>query len=372
MSKKTIWIWQEMISPHMLPLAIALVDLDFEVIFVVRIAMSSARLQQGWEVPDCGNVSLVVADSKNKVTALLKTADPKSIHICQGIRSNGLIGYAQKILANRGMVQWVAMETVDEVGFTASLKRLIYRIILLFRKDFFIGFLAIGTKTSNWIVQRGALPNNVFTFAYFLKDSKIDLISHLSEKNRPFRFTFIGRLVNLKRLDLLITALGDLAELDFELVVIGSGAEQAVLQKMSNKLIPGKVHWKGNVPINSIANELINADCLVLPSRYDGWGAVITESLMVGTPVICSDGCGAAEVVKISNFGGVFKSGSINDLKKLLISSYKKGPLILSDRAKLGSWARCLGAAEGARYLDEIIKYSEEGGRRPRPPWLRG
>ena len=61
--------------------------------------------------------------------------------------------------------------------------------------------------------------------------------------------------------------------------------------------------------------QFINvADCLVLPSKHDGWGTVVSEALISGVPAICSDTCGVAEVVKLSNYGGVFKSGNIEDL----------------------------------------------------------
>ena len=61
--------------------------------------------------------------------------------------------------------------------------------------------------------------------------------------------------------------------------------------------------------MNDIPHLMSSADCLILPSRHDGWGAVVSEALMVGTPVICSDACGSAGVVHASGVGGVFRSG---------------------------------------------------------------
>ena len=51
--------------------------------------------------------------------------------------------------------------------------------------------------------------------------------------------------------------------------------------------------------MSKIGNTIYQADNLVLPSSHDGWGAVTTEALMVGTPVICSDTCGSSLIVKI-------------------------------------------------------------------------
>ena len=41
------------------------------------------------------------------------------------------------------------------------------------------------------------------------------------------------------------------------------------------------------------------ADLLVLPSRFDGWGAVVNEALGAGTPVLVSDLCGSSYLVGI-------------------------------------------------------------------------
>ena len=67
-----------------------------------------------------------------------------------------------------------------------------------------------------------------------------------------------------------------------------------------------------NNTITKIPEVICESDCLVLPSRYDGWGAVISEALMVGTPVICSDNCGAANVVTASNVGSVFSTNDFD------------------------------------------------------------
>jgi hypothetical protein len=62
----------------------------------------------------------------------------------------------------------------------------------------------------------------------------------------------------------------------------------------------------GSYLSTEVPRAMAQADCLVLPSIHDGWGAVASESLMVGTPVVCSDACGVAGVVQASGVGGVF------------------------------------------------------------------
>ena len=71
----------------------------------------------------------------------------------------------------------------------------------------------------------------------------------------------------------------------------------------------------GSVSINQIPDYLYSSDILVLPSLYDGWGAVVNEALQAGCYVICSDACGACMLLENNpNLGRIFKAGSIKSL----------------------------------------------------------
>jgi glycosyltransferase involved in cell wall biosynthesis len=101
---------------------------------------------------------------------------------------------------------------------------------------------------------------------------------------------------------------------------------------------------------------------------HDGWGAVVSEALMAGTPAVCSDACGAAEVVHASGVGGVFARDQVDALRTTLDAQLKTGIIDSSRRAQLASWAAALGADAGAKYLLEILAFAN-GGERPSPPW---
>jgi glycosyltransferase involved in cell wall biosynthesis len=109
----------------------------------------------------------------------------------------------------------------------------------------------------------------------------------------------------------------------------------------------------------------------VLPSKHDGWGAVVSESLIVGVPAICSHTCGVSEVVKASNFGGVFQSGNIKELVDKLRSVLEKGPLQENERYRLISWSKKITSEVGADYLIKIINYINGLSERPIAPWIK-
>jgi glycosyltransferase involved in cell wall biosynthesis len=125
----------------------------------------------------------------------------------------------------------------------------------------------------------------------------------------------------------------------------------------------------GNLQMNEIPKKISDSDCLVLPSHFDGWGAVVSEALMVGTPVICSDNCGSSVVVRSSKFGYIFQNNNSQDLYLKLKKMINKGKISRKKRAMLNKWARCLGAKSGADYLIKILQYSSKIKKKPIPPW---
>ena len=364
-----IWFWQSIVSPHMAGLAAALASRGCKVTYVAEAPMSNDRVQQGWSIPALPGVHLVYAVTRPAVQQVIDNAPLTAVHICQGIRGNGWVAAAQRALAVRGLRQWVVMETVDDAGWRGALKRLEYRRLFMQKRQQVRGVLAIGHRTPDWVAARGVPPCQVFPFAYFLPDA--DLALKRSEREPgPFRFVFAGQLIPRKRVDWLITALAGLASQPFELSIVGTGPEEPALRALASRGLAERVRWLGQLPLTAVPAVMAQADCLVLPSVHDGWGAVASEALMVGTPVICSDTCGAAGVVKASGTGGVFPYEDRQALATALGTQLARGCRGLEARHQLASWAQCLGANAGARYLLEILTFRARASfARPVPPW---
>lgn len=342
MNLPPIYFWQRIISPHMAGLALSLSGRGYNLTYVVEERMSNVRAAQGWEPPDLGLANCVIAEQKCQVHQVVNDAPANSIHICQGVRGNGLINYARMQLRVRGYAYWVIMEKVDDAGWIGLLKRLIYSYHLFRQKKHIRGILAIGEKTSQWLVRRGFSADKIYAFAYFLPVERPCLNSD-SPSDRPFRFIYAGQMIPRKRVDLLLAAFYEISEKQAELILIGDGPQKLPLQSKAQELGLKSAHWLGQLSMSEVRTHLSNADCLVLPSRHDGWGAVVSEALMAGTPVICSDACGAAVAVQASSVGGVFVSGDQNDLRKLLVRCLNAGRISWDSRNRIASWAGALG-----------------------------
>lgn len=376
-----VWFWQRIVTPHMAELAAALARQRSEVTYVAEQPMSTDRAEQGWMVPQLPGVRLEFAATAKSIATLVALASPDSIHICQGLRGNGLVRHAQSAIKARGLRQWVVMETVDDAGWRGTIKRLEYRRLFAIWRQHLQNVLAIGHTTPAWVIARGMPADRVFPFAYFLKDLDLTMdlgpprplaeegTECLPEQRTRFRFIFVGQFIKRKRLDLLLDALHRIADQDFELALIGSGPLEPTLKAIAVECMPGCVHWLGRLPLNQVPAKIAKADCLVLPSRHDGWGAVVSEALMVGTPVICSSTCGSAGVVHASGQGGVFTSGDRGELMEHLARAVARGCVQEPDRIALADWATCLGAKAGAAYLANILRSMNGVDERPAPPW---
>lgn len=108
----------------------------------------------------------------------------------------------------------------------------------------------------------------------------------------PLNILFMGRLIHLKGLDLLITALADFPH-QFTLHVAGDGPAMKILTQQATTL-KVKVQFHGIVTGESKAELLRNADMAVIPSRSDpnrgedAMPTVFLEYLTAGVPVIAT------------------------------------------------------------------------------------
>jgi glycosyltransferase involved in cell wall biosynthesis len=369
----SIWFWQSMVTPHMVALAAALAERGFKVNYVANENLSKERIQQGWKMPELGKVKLLLAPNKDTVIHYALNAPKESIHLCQGLRGNGLVSYAQRVIRKRNLRHWAMMETVDDTGWTGFIRKILYRILFLYWRNHLTGVLAIGQNTLDWFVAQGMKRNRVYPFAYFLKKPRIsNLLSPSIKKNikRPFRFIFVGQLINRKRVDLLIKAIAALKLKEIEFWIVGNGSEEKSLRSLANILLPKKVFWLGVIPIKKISKVIHQTDCLVLPSRFDGWGAVVQEALMVGTPAVCSDKCGSSVVVEASKVGSVFSTNNPQALINSLSNQYEKGLVSSKQRQKIMKWSRCLGASSGAKYLESILNLKNNKLNLIKLPWI--
>ncbi len=121
-----------------------------------------------------------------------------------------------------------------------------------------------------------------------------------------------------KRVDLAIAAYARLrAELpDLRLELAGPGAHRWALEELGlldDDVVDG-IHADGVAPQDELPGRYARAAATLLPSTHEAFGLVLVESMACGTPVVCSDGWGMAEIVADPAVGRTFRPGDVDDL----------------------------------------------------------
>ena len=116
----------------------------------------------------------------------------------------------------------------------------------------------------------------------------------LIEKSRTPQFVAVGRLVGYKRIDLLLEMWRSVRrETGGKLTIVGDGPARP---RLENLKVEG-VEFTGFVPEAEKHRLMSQAWLLLHPASWEGWGLVITEAAVRGTPAVGFDAPGCADAI---------------------------------------------------------------------------
>jgi glycosyltransferase involved in cell wall biosynthesis len=153
---------------------------------------------------------------------------------------------------------------------------------------------------------------------------------------------FVGALQPRKDPVTAIEALS-LVDAGLRLVLVGpdKGAEQQSRQAVSRLQLNDRVEFAGHVEREELASLYRDAEALVFPSRYEGFGLPVVEAMASGTPVVAAAAGAVPEVAgdaailvepgdPVALAGGIERA--LADRERLVRAGL--------ERAKRYSWAR--------------------------------
>ncbi|RYZ50043.1 MAG: glycosyltransferase [Sphingobacteriales bacterium] len=119
-------------------------------------------------------------------------------------------------------------------------------------------------------------------------------VFRVNKTSNKFRFLHVSTMgpekqpfMLLRAFDSLIQS-NEIGDANAELVCVGTVPEN--LEKWVNQNIRKKAQivFRGNVPYPQVAEEMRNADCLLITSLYETFSCVAVEALLSGLPVIAT------------------------------------------------------------------------------------
>lgn len=155
-----------------------------------------------------------------------------------------------------------------------------------------------------------ALPEGLCKNVEVLVENGVDLTlwqsssqTHKEARSlRPFTFAFVGRLVTLKRVDIILRSFAAMkARSAAAMVIIGDGPERQSLENLVAHLaLEADVRFAGWQTQAATASLLAETDCLLMPSIRECGGAVVLEAMATSKPIIATRWGGPADYIDTS------------------------------------------------------------------------
>ena len=220
----------------------------------------------------------------------------------------------------------------DDIEHVRRLKRIVKNAYVRAFAGAVTGAMPFGSTGIAYFRRYGVARHRIFPlppgpdydrFASITREQVDAKLAALRLDPARKRLLYVGRLVDRKRVDLLVDAFVHLASdrPNWDLLIVGNGPERdALIARIPTHLRP-RATFAGfvNDPVD-IACVYRCANALVLPSSYEPWGLVVNEAAASGLAIVTSDVVGASGDLVIEGFNGrTFKSGSADALHAALV-----------------------------------------------------
>lgn len=320
--------FQNCVSPHQIPYIKEICN-DKRVkdvfLFTPRIDYDQ-RKRMGW---DSNNL---LQNSNIKFKLL-----PSDEEVKNALNQNNVYALFSGIRADKDVFRWLKLSLnydvkrglITEAPIIYPNKPLYIHRLRFLLQDYhyakYIRFIfAIGEHAIKYYKQ-WHLNWHIFPFSYCTEicdnEEKI-----YSQQNNVLNLLFVGSLDKRKNVTIILQALTMLDRKSINFGIIGDGPERSDLEEYVKNKKLNNVTFYGSLEMNKVHQMMHRFDVLVLPSRYDGWGAVINEALQRGLYVICSNRCGAKALVVNDKIGKVFcsKKELVNALNSVNYDEIKR------------------------------------------------
>lgn len=341
-----IVFWQNILSPHQLPYIVHLAD-DKRVDSVVVIAgeaMTGERREMGWDIgrlPGLERCEVLVRPQKDAMERLLAYRPSESWHLFSGIRAFPTVFEALRLSLQYQLKRGLIVER----PFTYAYGCADGKPLLLHRARFHLcdrryapyinKVFAMGHEAANYY-RSLSRHWEVHPFLYCTQDAGFRPVSLAAQ---GLRFLFVGSLSRRKAPMSLLKAFVRMPEASHAMLsFIGDGEEREAMEAFLRQYPTPRIQLLGTQPIHEIPHLMSEHDVLVLPSIYDGWGAVVNEALMQGLYVICSDRCGAKDLLAPER-GMTSRAGDVADLSDKLRACLSERERIVHTRQERRDWA---------------------------------
>lgn len=329
--------WQNVVSIHQSAFIKALAEKN-EVTLVAAEELDALRKQEKWTIPSMGNAQIIIDPTEKNITELLDK--PNTYHIFSGINAFPSVYKVLKRAIKLRLSISVLAEPYEWSGIKGKLRRLMYMWLNFKYHKYIQHIFATGDTGIQSYLKAGFLPEKLHQWGYFTEQDQIQLGESVNLResvnidNSKVNLIYVGRLDRNKNILPLLKRFESYGDKVGFFSIVGDGPLMEDVHQIA--YLNSKIKVYGRLTNKEACNLMREHDYLILPSLYDGWGAVVNEALAQGTRVLCSESCGASILLDGKMRGETFsQNSSIETINKWI----DKGKLSPQDRNVIKSWA---------------------------------
>lgn len=345
--------FQNCLSPHQIPYIreCAKDDRVEKVYFVMPRIDYDERSDMGWKNDRLlteATIEFVLKPSDDKVRELLDVGDKDVRCMFSGIRADADVFRWLNLSLGFNVKRYI----ITEPPYTFD-KPLWMHYLRFYLQDYkyvkhIDGVFAIGESCEKYY-RSISKKWKVFPFIYVTKSFDVESV----KLQDGMKLLYVGSLSERKNVKVLVEALKGVDNVHLD--IVGDGEERYGLETLAKKY-DIDITFHGTVQMKYIPDEMQKDDVLVLPSLYDGWGAVVNEALTQGLYVICSDKCGAKDLLHDEVRGLAFRNNDAMDLHTCITTLKDKIYELRTTRKTRIEWAKtCISGKVISEYMIDCL-----------------
>ena len=171
---------------------------------------------------------------------------------------------------------------------------------------------AYGAKDFN---KLGLYKNKTYKWGYFLETNHYDIDELIAskEKNEKMQIIWVARFIKWKHPEVVLRLARNLKRqgYNFKIQMLGTGVlEEKTRRKIKEQNLEDVIEVVGQVPSDRVKNYMEKANIFIGTSgRFEGWGAVINESMNTGCSIVANEKMGSVPFLIGNNNTGLMYNG---------------------------------------------------------------
>lgn len=368
-------------TTHMYELIISMIKLGYNV-KVIRYTNSAneKRTERIPQYPNNNIADIIECNDKNKALQICRQYDKRTtLHIngCIKVSKSPLFIALKYLLTNGYSVISIPQEGFQLQGIKGKLNYLkwCFYLNLTWRRNM-TAWGVTGLNAYRQFRYCGIKKKKLFQFLYVTKQNNIcqsySSFFEGGEENKKLKFIYVGAIDKRKNIVPVVKLMQKLySKYDYEFNIYGSWSLDDELRQLVGN--DKHIFYHGKQPYETVREQMMHADYLILPSLYDGYGAVGNEGLQSGCKLIISKQSGCSVFPRIhKELGYEFDAHDEHSLQIVLDACFAAGPLTISRKRKIVEWANDNISPDAiADYFEQIIDHYFNGQTKPIAPWMK-